>query len=127
MNSMFIPSLLFYYGTFLILCGIVSVILIGMRAKTALISGGLAGVISITVGHFISQGSAAASVAGVVVCLLLFCVFCWRSTKTLFTVLEMVPERHPDLKGKVIAFLVISLMAVVSIFVLLTQLALLKA
>lgn len=122
MNSMFVPSLLFYYGTFLILCGIASVLLIGMKAKTTLISGGLSGVIAITIGHFISEGSALAQVAGVLVCLILFIVFCWRSAKTLFTVLELIPNRHPDLKGKAIAFLIISLMAVTSLMVLLLQL-----
>lgn len=101
--------------------------LIGMKAKTALASGGLSGVIAITIGHFIFEGSAVAQVAGLLVCLMLFIVFCWRSAKTLFTVLDLIPiaigtERHPDLKGKAIAFLIISLMAVVSLMVLLLQL-----
>jgi hypothetical protein len=121
MNSLFIPTLLFYYGVFLILCGIVSVSLIGMKAKTALASGGISGVIAITIGHFVSQGSALAQTAGVVVTLLLFIVFCWRSAKTLFTIFELIQKGHPDLKGKGIAFLIISLMAVVSVFVLLLQ------
>lgn len=120
---MFIPSLLFYYGTFLILCGITSVLLIGMKAKTALASGGIAGVTAITIGHFISQGSSVAPIAGIVVCLILFIVFCWRSAKTLFTVFEFISQRHSDLKGKSIAFLIISLMAVVSLVVLLLQLS----
>jgi uncharacterized membrane protein (UPF0136 family) len=120
---MFIPSLLFWYGSFLILCGITSVMLIGMKAKTALISGGLSGVIAITIGHFISQGSTVAQALGIFVCLALLIVFCWRSAKTLFTVFDLVPERHPDLKGKAIAFLIISLMAVVSITVLILQLS----
>src|SRR5688572_992902 len=123
MNSMFIPALLFYYGTFLILCSIASVILIGWKAKTALFSGGLSGVIAITIGHFISQGTAGAQATGLVVCLGLFIVFCWRSAKTLFKALELIPERHPDLKGKAIAFLIISLMAVVTVVVLLLQLS----
>jgi len=123
MNSLFVPHLLFYYGVFLILCGIVSVVLIGMKAKTALASGGLSGVIAITIGHFISQGSTVAQVAGLLVCLALFVVFCWRSAKTLFTLFELIPERHPDLKGKGIAFLIISLMAVASLVVLLLQLS----
>lgn len=122
MNSMFIPSLLFYYGTFLILCGIASVVLIGMKAKTALISGGVSGVIAITLGHFISQGSTLAQMAALLVCLLLFIVFCWRSAKTLFTIIELIPTQHADLKSKSIAFLIISLMAVVSLIVLLLQL-----
>jgi hypothetical protein len=123
MNPMFVPALLFYYGVFLILCGIASVMLIGMKAKTALISGGLSGAIAITFGHFISLGSNVAQVAGILLCVALFIVFCWRSSKTLFTVLELVPEKHPDLKGKVIAFLIISLMAVITLMVLLLQLS----
>jgi hypothetical protein len=126
MNSLFVPSLLFYYGVFLILSGIASVTLIGWKAKTALVSGGTSGVIAITIGHFISQGSAVAQVAGLLVCLALFGVFCWRSAKTLFTLFELIPERHPDLKGKGIAFLIISLMAVVSIVVLFLQLSINK-
>jgi hypothetical protein len=120
---MFVPALLFYYGVFLISCGIVSVILIGRKAKTALASGGISGVVAVTVGHFIAEGSGLAKVAGLLVCLALFIVFCWRSAKTLFTVFELIPERHPDVKNKGIAFLIISLMAVVSLIVLLLQLS----
>jgi len=127
MNSLFVPALLFYYGIFLILCGIVSVTLIGMKAKTALASGGISGVIVITIGHFISQGSTGAQAAGLLVCFMLFIVFCWRSTKTFLIVLELIPERYPDLKGKAIAFLIISLMAVVSVIVLLLQLSYMQA
>lgn len=127
MNPLFVPSLLFYYGLFLICCGIVSVALIGFKAKTALASGGLSGVIAITIGHFISQGSVVAQATGIVISLGLFIVFCWRSAKTLFTVFELIPERHPDLKGKGTAFLIISLMAVVSIVVLLLQLSSISA
>ncbi|HEY0771697.1 MAG TPA: hypothetical protein VGD31_15330, partial [Sphingobacteriaceae bacterium] len=115
MNSLFIPPLLFYYGIFLIGCGIAAVLLIGMKAKTALASGGTSGVIAITIGHFASQGSQLAFVAGIMVCFALFIVFCWRSAKTLFALFNMIADRHPDLKGKGIAFLIISLMAVATI------------
>jgi len=123
MISMFVPSLLFYYGIFLILCGVVSVTLIGLKAKTALVSGGISGVIIITIGHFISEGVTGSKAAGLLVCFALFIVFCWRSAKTFFTVCELIPQHHADLKGKSIAFLIISLMAVVSSIVLLLQLS----
>jgi hypothetical protein len=123
MSQMFIPALLFYYGLFLITCGIASVSLIGMKAKTALASGGTSGVIMITIGHFISQGYSLAPIAGVVVCGALFIVFCWRSAKTLFKVFELISEGHPDLRSKGIAFLIISLMAIVSVTVLILQLS----
>lgn len=97
--------------------------LIGWKAKTALVSGGVSGVIAITIGHFISQGSNGARAAGLLVCFALFIVFCWRSTKTLLTLFELIPYRHPDVKGKSIAFLIISLMATVTVVVLLLQLS----
>ena len=65
-----VPALLFYYGVFLILCGVVSVTLIGLKAKDSTCLGGISGVIAITIGHFISQGSTVAQAAG---CLFALC------------------------------------------------------
>lgn len=112
-----VSTLLYSYGIFLILCGIVSVIFIGMKAKTALISGGFAGTVSILSAYLVATQTAYAQTTGIFVSFALFCVFAWRSTKTLFTIFNMIQEKAEALKGKGIAFLVISLMAVVSIFV----------
>lgn len=118
MNHNMLPALLYFYGSFLITCGIVSVIFIGLKAKTALISGGLSGCISLLIGYLISAEVAVARPAGIFVSLALFCVFSWRSTKTLFRIFEIQQSpAHDELKGKGIAFLIISLMAVVSMFV----------
>lgn len=122
MNISVLVPLLTIYGSFLILCGIASVIFIGMRAKTALISGGTSGLLAITCAYFISQQSGIAQIGGIVLSLGLFIVFSWRSTKTLFTIFELIPTASAELKGKGVAFLIISLMAVVSIFVLFIQL-----
>src|SRR5690606_32016109 len=104
-----------------ILCGIVSVIFIGLKAKTALISGGTSGVISIVISVLIFNQVTVAKYAGIFVVAALFIVFSWRSTKTLFTLMEMISIAHEDRKGKAIAFLIISLMAVVSIFAIIMQ------
>ena len=111
-------TLLFYYGTFLILCGVASVIFIGMKAKTALASGGVSGIAAISLGHLLSTGANAGFWGGVLLSFVLFCVFSWRSTKTLFAIFDLIPSKHADLRGKGIAFLIISLMGVVSIMVL---------
>lgn len=122
MNHNMLSTLLYFYGSFLIVCGIVSVIFIGLKAKTALISGGMSGCISLFIGYLISTNAAGARLAGIFVSLALFCVFSWRSTKTLFRIFEILESPvHDELKGKGIAFLIISLMAVVSIFVLTLQ------
>lgn len=117
-------SLLIFYGVFLILCGIVSVGFIGMKAKTALASGGLSGMVSLLMAWLISQDVNSGRIGGIILSGLLLIVFAWRSTKTLFKIFELLqaPTPSPDLKGKGIAFLIISLMAVVSIVVLIIQL-----
>jgi hypothetical protein len=114
--------LLYIYGAFLITCGIVAVLFIGMKAKTALASGGSSGVIAIFIGWLIDSGTAVAPYAGILLSLALLVVFSWRATKTLHKIFELIPANDKDLNGKGIAFLIISLMAVVSIFALILQL-----
>jgi len=120
-----ISTLLYVYGTFLILCGIISVIFIGLKAKTALMSGGMSGLLAILIGYFVSTGSHNALILGTLLTLGLFKVFSWRSTKTLFRIFELLATRYDkeELEDKGIAFLIISLMAVVSIFVTIMQIA----
>jgi hypothetical protein len=117
------PLLLAFYGIFLITCGIVSVIFIGLKAKTALMSGGMSGALGLGIAYWSHTGGGLyAAIAGMLLTPALFCVFSWRSIKTLFKVFELIPTAHPDLNGKGIAFLIISLMAVVSLFVFVLQL-----
>jgi hypothetical protein len=115
MNAQILSTLLYFYGAFLILCGIVSVIFIGLKAKTALASGGMSGVLSLIIGYLIYSQTSGAQTGGIILSLGLFVVFSWRSTKTLFKIFDLIPGQHSDLRGKGIAFLIISLMAVVSI------------
>jgi hypothetical protein len=114
-------TILFFYGSFLILSGIVSVVFIGLKAKTALISGGMSGAISIGIGWLLLKDMQAAQLAGIVFPLALFIVFSWRCTKTFFRLFEMISSQHAELKGKGIAFLIIGLMAVVSLMVVMLQ------
>lgn len=113
-----VSSLVLYmYGAFLILCGIVSVWLIGLKAKTALLSGGMAGSAAILLGYLVSTHTQFAASTGIFLSLVLLCVFSWRSAKTLFALFVLIDEKSPERNGKGIAFLIISLMAVVSLFV----------
>ena len=113
--------LLIIYGTFLIVCGIMAVVLIGFKAKTALASGGLAGILSLGTAYLLGTASASAPYIGIALTVGLFLVFSWRSAKTLFTIFGLIPTPGPELRGKGIAFLIISLMAVVSVFVSILQ------
>jgi len=116
-----LTTLLFFYGFFLIVCGVVSVIFIGMKAKTALVSGGTSGVISLVIAYLIAINTAGAVMAGIMLSFVLLVVFSWRSAKTLFRIFELIPTSDAELKGKGIAFLIISFMAVVSMFVFVLQ------
>jgi len=120
-------NLLLFYGLFLIFSGIVSVLFIGMKAKTALISGGTAGGLVLLTAFLISGGATVMAYGGIFLSLALFVVFSWRATKTLFRLFEIIPTGHEELKGKGIAFLIISLMAVVSLVVLLLQVVFMNA
>jgi hypothetical protein len=114
--------ILYFYGIFLISCGFIAVIFIGLKAKTALASGGMSGLIAIMLGYLVQNGNTVAGIGGVVLAFALFCVFAWRTTKTLHKIFELIPTRHPDLNGKAIAFLIISLMAVMSMVIFMRQL-----
>ena len=107
------------YGLFLICCGITAVVFIGLKAKTALISGGTSGAICILISYMASHHYEAVQVqvAGLLVSLTLFMVFSWRCAKTLFAIFEMVAMPGKELKDKGIAFLLIGLMAIVSLMV----------
>ena len=115
--------ILIFYGFFLITCGIGSVLFIGMRAKTALLSGGTSGVISILVGYFYRLHNMPLTTIAILIPLALFIVFSWRSSKTLFKLIELISNKSTETNSTAIAFLIISLMAVVSIFTFAIQLA----
>ena len=111
-----------FYGFFLITCGVGSVLFIGIRAKTALLSGGTSGMISILVGYFYSLHNIPLTIIAVLIPLALFIVFSWRSAKTFFKLIEFISNKSIETNSKAIAFLIISLMAVVSIFTFAIQL-----
>ena len=81
-------------------------------------SGGMSGALSLFIAYLVSTNTQGAAWAGLILSLGLFIVFAWRSTKTLFKIFELLGSPNKEeLNGKGIAFLIISLMAVVSIFV----------
>jgi hypothetical protein len=108
--------ILLFYGLFLISCGIVSVIFIGKTAKTALLSGGSTGIMSLIIGFNYSIHNLPIVILSIFIPLFLFFIFSWRSSKTLFKLIELISTNSAEAKPKAIAFLIISLMAIVSIF-----------
>ena len=123
MNPSILPALLTFYGLFLVCCGLSAVLFIGAKAKTALISGGISGALSWVLAYFVNNNSIWATEAGRGLSMVLFFVFAWRSTKTLFRIFELLKSdaNQDEINSKGIAFLIISLMAVVSLFVFVFQ------
>ena len=123
MDTLFTLILLSFYGVFLITCGIVSVIFIGMKAKTALLSGGMSGVIALVIAYLNKEPSSASMLAGLLLPAVLLLVFSWRSAKTLSRIFELIHTSSKDeLVRKGIAFLIICLMAITSLVVFILQL-----
>ena len=114
-------ALLLFYGFFLIACGIMAVTFIGSKAKTALISGGTSGILAITIGYFYCSENILMVIAGIFLPSMLFFVFCWRASKTFFMLLEMTSTQSPETNKKAIAFLIIGMMAIVSLVVVMFQ------
>lgn len=121
MNFFSLVSLLVIYGSFLIICGIISVIFIGRKAKTALISGSTTGVVSYLLAYLDYKHYSFAPIAGILLTLFLFGIFSWRATKTLFIVFDLIPTKEEGLQQKGIAFLIISLMAIISLMICVLQ------
>ena len=71
--------LIFSYGIFLILCGVAGFLSNPEKAKTALISGGLFGGLSITWAYLLKRGEAWALHVARVMAILLSLIFAWRS------------------------------------------------
>ena len=117
MNNQIFTLILSFYGLFLISCGITAVSFIGLKAKTALVSGGTSGCVALIIAYLVSKNNDTqdARLIGIFLALALFVVFSWRTTKTLFSLFEMIPQAKEGLKGKGIAFLIIGLMAIVSL------------
>jgi len=115
--------LLLFYGFFLIACGITAVIFIGSKAKTALVSGGTSGILAIFIGYFYYSENILIKIAAILLPSILFVVFCWRSSKTFLILIDMISaQQQAEAKKKGIAFLIISLMAIVSLVVAIFQL-----
>lgn len=113
-----LSNTLLFYGFFLISCGIVSVVFIGMKAKTALLSGGTSGLMALAIAYISVQKVNLALSLGIGLTAFLFVIFSWRASKTLFLLLELATEKQEGVHKKAIAFLIISLMAVVTLMVL---------
>lgn len=122
-----LSTLFLIYGIFLILCGITAVSFIGLKAKTALISGGTSGIMAILTSWLYAQQHAAGMILGLFICSGLLVIFSWRSTKTLFALITLIQDKSSDAKGKAIAFLIISTMAVMTLFTLSMQILFLRS
>jgi Mg/Co/Ni transporter MgtE len=117
MSSGVFINLYVFYGLFLMTCAVTAFIFIGPKAKTALSSGGISGLLSLLVAYLYWQQNVLALPMGIGLSLILILVFSWRCTVTLITVFEWYQLDPAMVKPKLIAFLLIGLMAIMSLLV----------
>ena len=115
MNESLIINLMVLYGIFLFGSAIAAFVFIGSKAKTALMSGGMSGTFSLIVAYGVNSGIKGFAIAGPILCLILFFVFAWRSYKSLDVLIELIRLNGGDIRAKAIAFLIISMMAIISL------------
>ena len=77
----------------------------------------MSGGLSFLIAYLIFHQVPGAKLAGVIFSFALFIVFAWRSTKTLFSIFDMIEKSQEGIKSKGIAFLIISLMALISLII----------
>lgn len=119
MNTLFL-----FYGFFLISCGLAAVLFIGPKAKTALVSGGSFGLLSLCCGYFHASHPSFVFIE-LAISVFLFFIFSWRATKTFLVLISFIQTENKDVNLKAIAFLIIALMAITSLMVTTLQLILL--
>ena len=103
------------YGLFLMLVGVVGFLSNPLQAKTALLSGGTFGGLSILWGMLMKRGSAWAPRAAVATTLMLSVVFLWRASATWMKVLNGNPAKT-FAAGLITAMLLASLALLPSLF-----------
>ncbi|WP_114781324.1 hypothetical protein [Botryobacter ruber] len=108
-----------FFGLFLITCGVVSVLFLGRKAKTAIMSGGFFGLVALTAGHFLNLSQPWALYLGLTEAFLLTFIFAWRASTAFHTLMELVQANdQAAVRSKSIAFLIIATMFIMALFVL---------
>jgi uncharacterized membrane protein (UPF0136 family) len=92
--SRFPGRLLIAYGLFLMLMGLAGFLSNPEKAKTALLSGGSFGLLSIAWGALLSRGVSWARNAGIATTILLAGVFTWRAAVGWIAVFDGRPEKR---------------------------------
>ncbi len=109
-----------FFGAFLIACGFVAVDVAGTQAQTALITGGVGGVLALTAGHFLNRGKRWGFILGAAEAGLLTILLFWRAGAYFIKLLELVKNTQgmdtPQTAG--MAFLVTTAMLVVALLTL---------
>ncbi|MFT2007853.1 hypothetical protein ACMA1I_04195 [Pontibacter sp. 13R65] len=108
-----------FFGLFLIGCGIISVLFLGWKAKTALVSGGTFGLLALIAGHFLNQAQSWALYLGVAEAALLTGIFAWRASAAFLTLTKLLQNKDAvAIRQKSIAFIIIATMFLMALFVL---------
>ncbi|CAN5875373.1 hypothetical protein BH24BAC1_BH24BAC1_29170 [soil metagenome] len=89
-------SILYYfYGLYMILCGIIPLFLVGPSARSAFVSGIFSGGLAFACGYFLYQGRPWAFWAGNLLTLFLLALFAWRTSASFLRLVDLMPTAIP--------------------------------
>ncbi len=106
-----------FFGFFLLACGAVAVDIAGDQARTALITGGIGGMLALAAGHFLNRGKRWAFFLGTAEAGLLTLLLGWRSGTYFIRLLTIVQQsqEQDDTQTAGMAFLLTTGMLVVAL------------
>jgi hypothetical protein len=81
-----------FFGIFLIACGAVAIDVAGVQAKTALLTGGIGGVIALVAGHFLNRGKRWSFLMGAIEAGILTILLFWRTGTYFIRLLQLVQQ-----------------------------------
>lgn len=111
--------LYFFYGLYMIICGIIPFFFVGPSAKSAVVSGLISALLAFACGYFLFQGRLWAFWAGNLLVLFLLGIFAWRASASFIRLVDLIAYGDSfQLPEKALAFLILSSMFLMTLIVL---------
>jgi uncharacterized membrane protein (UPF0136 family) len=111
--------LFFFYGLYMIVCGIIPLFFLGQAARSAFVSGVVTGGLAIVFAYFLHQGRLWAFWAGNLLAVFLLGIFAFRASASFLRLVDLIAYGDSfQLPEKAVGFLILSSMFLISLIVL---------
>jgi uncharacterized membrane protein (UPF0136 family) len=111
--------LFYFYGIYMIVCGILPFFFVGPSARSAFVSGIFSAGLAFTCGYFLNQGRQWAFWLGNLLALFLLGIFAWRASVSFLRLVDLIAYGDSfQLPEKALSFLILLSMFLMSLIVL---------